>query len=500
MRKLRHLIGLCVLCAALLAVGTASAHELQTSFDVPRLALYATSRSSGYLAYTSEGNYAVDGTRTYTVTAVSSEVKGLDIIVGLLDNTYGVSNKADMLYHAPEIEPQLNASGNCVWVFSYTFRQSGKHAVLFQALDEDGNAIDGGLLSLTMTIPDKTGSELSTAISDVVASLDTSDSYTAALSIHDWLTGHAAYDHSYVYYNPYDLIVNGTGTCNGYARAFSMMMAAAGYSAERVIGYQRSTGEQHAWNLALLDGEWYQIDATWNDPSSGPTHLYFGLTNELMLVDHSFRFMAGGGTVRTCSSLDCNYYVRSRAWQTCAAATIAALQDQIDSGFTSLSTLLKTTAGTDFYLLTEMQAQVFGTIFAREMPNYLWYHTASGTPVQVSLSYTYYGQVGGVQKGEFTGTYTRENEMTLPSGVTAIEEEAFAGVTAARYLTVPESCTAIGARAFAESGFWCVYLPAELTDIAADAFEDAPYLRVLAPSGSAAAAKLRTLNVNMATY
>ena len=118
MRKLRHLIGLCVLCAALLAVGTASAHELQTSFDVPRLALYATSRSSGYLAYTSEGNYAVDGTRTYTVTAVSSEVKGLDIIVGLLDNTYGVSNKADMLYHAPEIEPQLNASGNCVWVFS----------------------------------------------------------------------------------------------------------------------------------------------------------------------------------------------------------------------------------------------------------------------------------------------------------------------------------------------------------------------------------------------
>ena len=501
MKRIRWLIGVCVMFVTLFAVRAASAYELQTCFEVPRLNLYATSRASSCLVYSTAGSiYAVDKTRTITITAIDKDVAAIDIVVGLLDGTYPDTAVADMYYHAPEIAPSTNANSQLYWTFSYTFRQGGKYAFIFYPLDKDGDRITGQTASFTVTIPEKADSALNAEISRVLSLLDISDSYTAAVSIHDWIVSHASYDSAHVYYNPYDLICNGIGTCNGYARAFELMMDAAGYSTERMIGWSRVTGEQHAWNVALLAGSWYQFDLTWDDRgSSGMTHLYFALSDELMQVDHSYRCVAGGQSFIPCTSLDCNYYVASGAWVNCAASILAALQEQINSGFTELSAPLSTTPGSDFYLLNEIQARVFGTVISRGLPGYVWYHSPSGTPVQVSLSYAYLGLVGGVQKGEFTGTYTREQILTLPSGLTEIEEEAFAGVTA-RYVFVPETCERIGERAFAESGLWCVYLPAGLTDIAGSAFEDAPWLRVMVPAGSACANVVRYMPVTMATY
>jgi len=46
----------------------------------------------------------------------------------------------------------------------------------------------------------------------------------------------------------------------------------------------------HAWNAVKIDGAWYQIDPTFNDPKDNPSgqisHFYFGQTDEVMSANH----------------------------------------------------------------------------------------------------------------------------------------------------------------------------------------------------------------------
>ena len=51
--------------------------------------------------------------------------------------------------------------------------------------------------------------------------------------------------------------------CNGYAYSFYLLMEEMGIPATVEIG------GNHAWNKVMLDGEWYNIDLTWDDLSKG---------------------------------------------------------------------------------------------------------------------------------------------------------------------------------------------------------------------------------------
>ena len=48
----------------------------------------------------------------------------------------------------------------------------------------------------------------------------------------------------------------------------------------------------HAWNAVKFDGDWYQVDTTFNDPRGNPTghvsHFYFGQTDEVMQMNHQW--------------------------------------------------------------------------------------------------------------------------------------------------------------------------------------------------------------------
>ena len=51
-------------------------------------------------------------------------------------------------------------------------------------------------------------------------------------------------------------MIQGYGTCNGYADAMAIF-----------LDYKISNDE-HIWNLVYLDGKWYHLDLTWDDPIS----------------------------------------------------------------------------------------------------------------------------------------------------------------------------------------------------------------------------------------
>ncbi len=52
--------------------------------------------------------------------------------------------------------------------------------------------------------------------------------------------------------------------CEGYARAFKVLCDQVGIPCVLVEGY--SSSGDHMWNNVQLDGNWYGVDVTWNDP------------------------------------------------------------------------------------------------------------------------------------------------------------------------------------------------------------------------------------------
>ncbi len=115
----------------------------------------------------------------------------------------------------------------------------------------------------------------------------TSD-YDKALWLHDWLTHNADYDESLTVHEAKGVLIDGSGVCESYALAYLMLMDEINIPVLYTTGY--AGGDLHAWNLIQLDGEWYHVDVTWDDPMGGGNegYGYFGLSDDLMKRDHDW--------------------------------------------------------------------------------------------------------------------------------------------------------------------------------------------------------------------
>jgi len=107
---------------------------------------------------------------------------------------------------------------------------------------------------------------------------------------HDYLT----YTNNYVLNSPYSqsaysaIVLNDT-VCAGYAKAFQYMMHRMGIPCAVVVG--NGGGENHGWNIVQIDGEFYAIDVTWDDPiGNAPNQYYynyFNITDNQMSQNHT---------------------------------------------------------------------------------------------------------------------------------------------------------------------------------------------------------------------
>lgn len=91
--------------------------------------------------------------------------------------------------------------------------------------------------------------------------------------LHDFIVNNFEYDKSFRYYHPYEMIENNTGVCQAYAGLMWQLLDKAGIESRIILkdSFAGDEGETqswapHAWNLVNLDGKWYHIDATWDDP------------------------------------------------------------------------------------------------------------------------------------------------------------------------------------------------------------------------------------------
>jgi hypothetical protein len=132
------------------------------------------------------------------------------------------------------------------------------------------------------------------ALHDIIAP-DMND-HEKTKAIHDWIVTHVEYDQSLKHYTAYNAIALGNAVCQGYSLLGYKMLKQAGIPVLIADG-SVDTGE-HAWNMVQLDGIWYHLDLTWDDPViSGDTgndstsdnvirYNYYLKTDEELREDH----------------------------------------------------------------------------------------------------------------------------------------------------------------------------------------------------------------------
>lgn len=320
---------------------------------------------------------------------------------------------------------------------------------------------------------------LTEKVSQVVSSCKSSTTWQTALKLHDWLTNHAYYDKALEFYGAEGVLLRGKGVCDSYSKAYYMLCRAAGISIYRVTG---NAGGLHAWNAIKLDGEWYYVDPTWDDPSGGTSavsgnenHNYFCLNETLMSLDHTNDKAAFTGS---CTSLDANYYIHTGKWKKWGAGYYYSggvcyvtpfykeLQDAINSGDTSWTSAPST-------IWTGETGDVYGfSGNKRHFGIVSWglNHTplsiSDGGAISVTSTYTS-SSVSAKLKG---WVLSSSGTLKLPANTKVIPAQAFYGI-AATTVKIPSSCTTINSKAFAASSVRTVYIPAKVTTIASDAFD-----------------------------
>lgn len=101
-------------------------------------------------------------------------------------------------------------------------------------------------------------------------------------TVHNWIVCNTTYNDNYYdrgdsFNHVSNLLNNKTGVCQGYSVTFYIFMKQMGIPCTLVMG--KTDNVSHAWNAVKLDGNWYYIDVTWDDPVVNGTSNYPGGDN-----------------------------------------------------------------------------------------------------------------------------------------------------------------------------------------------------------------------------
>ncbi|WCN37946.1 Ig-like domain-containing protein [Aneurinibacillus uraniidurans] len=130
-------------------------------------------------------------------------------------------------------------------------------------------------------------------VTETLAQIITPDmnDYQKEKAIHDWIVKRISYDTSMVQHSAYAGVVAPYKTvCQGYALLAYKMLNQVGIETKILEG--TAGGQAHAWVALKLDGAWYHLDPTWDDPvpdvAGRVKYDYYNLTDSQIKVNHSW--------------------------------------------------------------------------------------------------------------------------------------------------------------------------------------------------------------------
>ena len=203
-------------------------------------------------------------------------------------------------------------------------RSSGKMRVKLQMKPSENLYVWNMLMNPGAVDQSKTPTDREVALYNKVVEIISSQiqsgmsDYEKEQAIHDYLVLNCAYDTSFRVENStvesdvnklYGILMNQKSVCNGYAEAMYILLNACDVECKIIVG--TADGMPHAWNIVKLDGEWYQVDTTWDDPTpdraGSVQHQFMNLTDEAMLKTHQWEEK----NYPKCSKDAYNYFVHN---------------------------------------------------------------------------------------------------------------------------------------------------------------------------------------------
>lgn len=147
--------------------------------------------------------------------------------------------------------------------------------------------------------------EFAAQVEEIISAMPSGGDTVAQLRyLNNWIALHNVYNPLGVGASNYSrsaasgiLSNNSTDTapvCYGYATAFKVLLDAAGIPNAYIEGWAYNqnnwpSGEQHAWNYVQVDGVWYAIDPTWDDPklTTGQARFHYFLVGSSTVTETS---------------------------------------------------------------------------------------------------------------------------------------------------------------------------------------------------------------------
>lgn len=163
-----------------------------------------------------------------------------------------------------------------------------------------------------------------------------------AVILHDYLTVNCEYDYQNYLNNSipdesftaYGTLVNRTAVCQGYALAYKYLLNQVGIDCYMVS----SDAMNHAWNMIVLDGKYYQVDVTWDDPTwdkvGRSVHTYMFRSDAAFAKHYNWIVTVGSGTVDY-TATDTRF--DSAFWADCSSPLVIAGDDCYYIAFDSSS-------------------------------------------------------------------------------------------------------------------------------------------------------------------
>ncbi len=135
----------------------------------------------------------------------------------------------------------------------------------------------------------------------VEASGDLATAYDKEKFFHDYLVKNVAYGRvdqsragsTQAGQTPYEVLIEGAGYSKGYAATFDLLLKMSGIPCQMVKGTAATAAGSgaHFWNQVQIDGEWYNVDVTWDDPTPNTSgtvvYTYFNLDDETFYKNHT---------------------------------------------------------------------------------------------------------------------------------------------------------------------------------------------------------------------
>ncbi len=133
---------------------------------------------------------------------------------------------------------------------------------------------------------------------------DSMNDLQKALTIHDYICAYAIYPNIYdedgyyvaendldIYHSAYGFFKDETAVCAGYTLTFSYLMHQLGIDCE----YVSSDDMEHAWNKVKINGNWYNIDITYDNSDYVDAENTYGLAYHNCFLKSDIYFQSESG-------------------------------------------------------------------------------------------------------------------------------------------------------------------------------------------------------------